>query len=95
MTTVSRQRAARVLLQIAWHTDRIRTAAAFILLGMQAFIASLFAWWLRLLLDAINPTNSGQIALAVCGMAASIAGSAVLNYTGQRVESALRDRTLA
>jgi ATP-binding cassette subfamily B protein len=95
MTAVSRRRAARVLLQIAWHTDRVRTAAAFVLLGTQAFIASLFAWWLRLLLDAINPIHSGRIVLAACGMAASIAGSAVLNYTGQRVEFALRDRTLA
>lgn len=92
---VSRWRAARVLLQIAWHTDRTRTAAAFVLLGAQAFTASLFAWWLGLLLDAVNPINTGRIVLAACGMAAAIAGSAVLNYTGQRVEMALRDRTLA
>jgi len=92
---VSRRRAAGVLLQIAWHTDRTRTAAAFVLLGAQAFTASLFAWWLRLLLDAIDPIHSGRIVLAACGMAVAIAVSAGLSYTGQRVEVALRDRTLA
>jgi ATP-binding cassette subfamily B protein len=92
---VSRWRSARVLLQIARHTDRTRTAAAFVLLGAQAFTASLFAWWLRLLLDAVNPINSARVVVAACGMAAAIAVSAVLNYTGQRVEIALRDRTLA
>lgn len=92
---VSRRRAAGVLLQIAWTTDRPRMVAAFVLLGLQAVAASLFAWWLKLLLDALHPAKSGQIVLAACGMTVAIAGAAVLNYTGQRVEAALRDRTLA
>lgn len=92
---VSRLRAAAVLLRIAWSADPTRTVAAFVLLGTQALTASLFAWWLKLLLDALDPTNTRVIVVAAAGMAIAIAGAAVLNYTGQRVETALRDRTLA
>ncbi|GAA5033183.1 ABC transporter ATP-binding protein [Actinopolymorpha pittospori] len=92
---VSRLRATGVLLQIAWNTDRPRTVAAFVLLGSEAVTAALFAWWLKLLLDALTPINTAQIVAATCGMAAAIAVAAALNYTGQRVQIALRDRTLA
>lgn len=92
---VSRLRAAVVLLRIAWSTDPARTLAAFVLLGAQAVTASLFAWWLKLLLDATHPPDTRVIVFAASGMAIAIAGTAVLNYTGQRVETVLRDRTLA
>lgn len=92
---VSRIRAARVLLGIAWDVDRPRTLAAFLLIGVQALTASLFAWWLKILLDALAPADAVRIIVAACGMTAAIAGSAVADYIGQRIQIALRDRTLA
>ena len=93
--TVSRLRAARVLLGIAWETDRPRTVAAFVLIGVQALTASLFALWLRVMLNAFDPIDAGRILSAACGMTAAIAGAAAADYIGQRVQTALRDRTLA
>lgn len=93
--SVSRLRAARVLLEIAWETDRPRTVAAFALIGVQALTASLFAQWLKVLLDALDPINTDRILAAACGMTAAIAGAAAADYIGQRVQTALRDRTLA
>jgi ATP-binding cassette, subfamily B, bacterial len=86
-------RTASVMLRLAWTADPRRAVLAFGLLGLQALVASLFAWWLKLLLDALAPVDPDRIVLAASGIAASIAGGAVLNYTGQRVQMVLREST--
>ncbi|MGH3659450.1 MAG: ATP-binding cassette domain-containing protein, partial [Micromonosporaceae bacterium] len=81
------------MLRLAWTADPHRAVLAFVLLGSQALVASLFAWWLKLLLDALAPVDPDRIILATAGIAGSIAGGAVLNYTGQRVQLVLREAT--
>ena len=88
-----RVRTARVMLRLAWTADPRRAVLTFMLLGLQALVASLFAWWLKLLLDALAPVDPDRIILAAAGIAGSIAGGAVLNYTGQRVQLVLREST--
>jgi ATP-binding cassette, subfamily B, bacterial len=88
-------RTASVMLRLAWSADPRRAVLAFVLLGLQALLGSLFAWWLKLLLDALSPVDPDGIVLAASGIAASIAGGAVLNYTGQRVRMTLRETTRA
>ncbi|MBM7785086.1 ABC transporter ATP-binding protein [Tenggerimyces flavus] len=82
---VSRYRAARTMLSFAWAADRRRTILSFGLLGLEALAGSVFALWLKLLLD-------GQLGLGAVGMAASIGGVAALSYTGSRVQATLQDR---
>ncbi len=89
---VSRRRAAATMLLIAWAADRKRSVLAFGLFGLQALVQSLFALWLKLLLDGIQTTDTWKLTFAAAGMAASIAGSTALAYAGQRVQMALRER---
>src|SRR5579875_1209797 len=72
---VSRRRAAATMLLIAWAADRKRSVLAFGLFGLQALVQSLFALWLKLLLDGIQTTDTWKLTFAAAGMAASIAGS--------------------
>lgn len=89
---VSRRRAAATMLRIAWAADRRGSLLAFGLFGLQALAQSLFALWLKLLLDGLGAADTGRVALAAGGMAASIAGGTALSYAGTRVQVALRER---
>ncbi len=90
---VSRARAALVVLRLAWTADPRRTVLAFGLLGLQALTASSLAWWLKQLLDAVTAADAARIVLGAAGIALSVAGGAVLSYTGQRVQLVLREVT--
>lgn len=85
----------RVMLGFAWTADRRRTVLVFVLLGLQALVASLFAWWLKVLLDALAAADADRAVLAGLGIAVSIAGGAVLQYAGQRIGTILRESTHA
>lgn len=90
---VSRARSARVMLRLAWTADPRHTLLAFVLLGLQALTASSFAWWLKSLLDAVVVADAVRIVLGTAGITVSVAGGAVLSYTGQRVQLVLREVT--
>lgn len=89
---VSRYRAAHTMLSFAWAADRKRTVLSFVLLSAQGLTASLFALWLKLLLDGLDQADTAQLTLGATGMAASIAGATALSYVGNRVQATLRDR---
>jgi ATP-binding cassette, subfamily B, bacterial len=89
---VSRYRAARTMLSLAWEADRKGTVLSFGVLSLEALTGSLFALWLKLLIDGLHQADSGRLALAAGGMAASIAGATALSYAGNRVQATLRDR---
>ncbi len=88
----SRLRAAAVMLQLAWAADPGRTLLAFGLFTLEALAQSLFALWLKLLLDGIAHADSWQVALAATCIAASIVGGTILAYTGNRVRMMLTER---
>lgn len=85
----------RVMLTFAWAADRRRVILAFALLGLNALVASLFAWWLKLLLDAATAHDINKAVLAGIGISISIGGGAVLQYAGQRTQTILRQSTHA
>ena len=88
----NRRRAATTMLRIAWAADPQRSILAFGLFGLQALAQSLFALWLKLLLDGAQAGDAEKLIVAASGIAASIAGGAALSYAGQRVQAALRER---
>ena len=90
--SASRVRAAVVMLQLAWTADPGRTLLAFGLFTLEALAQALFAWWLKLLLDGVQAASSSQVAWAACGIAASLIGSSVLGYAGNRVRMQLAER---
>jgi ATP-binding cassette subfamily B protein len=80
------------VLAVAWEADRRRSILAFLLLGLQALTQSLFAWWLKLLIDGVQMRASSYEVAAAAGIATSIAGSAALSQVGGRVQAELRER---
>lgn len=89
---VSRLRAAMTMLRIAWAADPRRSILAFGLFTLDALAQSLFALWLKLLLDGIQDANWTKVTFAASGMAASIASSTALIYFGDRVRMGLTER---
>ena len=87
-----RLRAAATMLRIAWTADRRRSVLAFGLLTLRRIVDTLFAWWLKLLLDGLQASNIGQAMFAAAGMATSIVGGAALAYAGGRVQMVLAER---
>ncbi|MEU6717045.1 ABC transporter ATP-binding protein [Nonomuraea sp. NPDC046802] len=88
----SRRRSATLVLGVAWSADRWRTALAFFVLAAQVVIAALFAYWLKLLIDAIAVSDGRAAVLGTCGVVGSIAGTSVFAYWGSRVLAGLSGR---
>jgi len=80
------------MLQLAWTADPGRTLLAFGLFTLEALTQALFAWWLKLLLDGVQGSSSGQVALAASGIAASLIGGSVLGYAGNRARMRVAER---
>ncbi len=89
---VSRYRAAGTMVRFAWQADRARTVASFVLLSLEALTGSLFALWLKLLIDGLHQADSGSLTVGAAGLSASIAGVTALSYAANRVQATLRDR---
>lgn len=87
-----RLRVLATMLRIAWAADRRGSVLAFVLFGLEALAQSLFACWLKLLLDGLNERSLASVTAAALGMAASIAGGTALSYAGSRVQQLLRER---
>ncbi len=91
---VSRRRAAAALIGLSWAADRRRTLLAAVLFGLQAVAQSLFAYWLKLVLDALATVDGGFLGLAAAGTATSISATVVLSLMSTRVEADLRDEVM-
>lgn len=89
---ISRRRVAGVMARLAWAADRRRSVFALALYMSQTLAESLFALWLKLLLDSIADHNATTTGVATAGIVGSIAGGAALSYGANRVQGALRDR---
>ncbi len=89
----SRFEAARTMLRIAWEADRRRSILAFGLFTLRRVIDTLFALWLKLLLDGFQVDDNGKVTFAAAGMVVSIVGATALNYAGERVQRVLNERT--
>ncbi len=87
--TVSWRRSAAMVIAIAWSADRWRTVLAFTLLGGQAIVQTLFAYWLKLLLDGIAGRDLVTLLLGAAGVVGSIAGTGALSHAGARVLATL------
>src|SRR5882757_6779694 len=61
---IGRKRAAVAMLKFGWAADRTGTLLAFVLFGSQAATQSLFAYWLKLLIDGLRPINVAQLVTA-------------------------------
>jgi ATP-binding cassette subfamily B protein len=80
------------MLRIAWAADPRRSVLAFGLFTLEALAQSLFAWWLKLVLDGIRAGDTEAVMFAAAGMAASITGGAAMAYFGNRARLALAER---
>jgi ATP-binding cassette, subfamily B, bacterial len=83
------RRSAALVLSAAWSADRWRTAVAFFARTAQVVVQALFAYWLKLLLDAIAVSDARAAVLGACGVMGSIAGTSVFAYWGSRVLAGL------
>lgn len=90
---VSRKRAAVTMIKFSWAADHSGSVLAFILFGAQAAAQSLFAYWLKLILDGLHPLNVIELVVAAVGISISIVGSNALTYAAGRVGATLRDRS--
>ncbi|MGP4098330.1 ABC transporter ATP-binding protein [Nonomuraea sp. KM90] len=86
------RRSATLVLSAAWSADRWRTALACFALTAQVVIAALFAYWLKLLIDAIAVPDARAAVPAACGVVGSIAGTSIFAYAGSRVLAGLSGR---
>ena len=91
-TPASDWRAAAVMLGFAWQADPRQALLAFALFALEALALALFAFWLKLLLDGVQGETTGTVGGAVTGLAASIAGTSILAYAGNRVRMQLAER---
>jgi len=86
-------RAARRMVGFAWTADSRLAVWTFALLTAQAVVASVFSLWLRVFADAAAARHEAAALLAGLAVAVSIAGTAVLDYAGNRTRLTLGDRT--
>jgi ATP-binding cassette, subfamily B, bacterial len=86
-------RAARRMAGFAWAADSRLAVWTFALLTAQAVVASLFSLWLRVFADAAAARHDTAVLLGGLAVAVSIAGTAVLDYAGNRTRLTLGDRT--
>ncbi|MFC5835547.1 hypothetical protein, partial [Nonomuraea insulae] len=92
MTRGRWRRSATLVLSAAWSADRWRTTLAFLSLTAQVVIQVLFAYWLKLLIDAIAASDGRAALLGACGVVGSIAGASVFAHWGGRVLAGLSGR---
>ncbi|GAB3430144.1 ABC transporter ATP-binding protein [Flindersiella endophytica] len=89
---VTRMRAALTVLRIAWTADRRRSVLVIVLGITQAVTESMFAYWLKLILDGIQLGDARLVSIGAVGVAVSIAGGSALRYATARVRAVLVER---
>ncbi len=88
---VSRLQVARTMFGFAWAADRRRCVLTLVLHAAQAVIGSLFAVWLKLLIDAVTGQHLTEAVVATAAIAGSVAALAGLDYAVSRVQMTLND----
>ncbi|HEX4212613.1 MAG TPA: ABC transporter ATP-binding protein [Candidatus Dormibacteraeota bacterium] len=88
----SRLRAAVSMVRLAWSGDPRRSLIAVGLTGLQALVASLFALWLKLMIDGVQAHRTLELVLAAVAIALSIGVGAGLDFATSRVRVALNER---
>jgi ATP-binding cassette subfamily B protein len=89
---VSKWRAAAAMVRIAWTADPRRSLSVVGLSVLQALAQSLFALWLKLLLDGVQSHNERTLDIAVIGIGLSILIGSGLSYVVAQVRAGLTDR---
>ncbi|MDX3103360.1 ABC transporter ATP-binding protein [Nonomuraea angiospora] len=87
-----RVRAAKVILRVAWETDRVRTMAALGMSILQALLVSSVALWLKLVVDSAGGAQWWATAGPALGLAVAIVGGAALDYGGSRTRQTLNEK---
>ncbi len=75
----------------AWAADRRRCILTLVLHAALAVVGSLFAVWLKLLVDAVTGHHLTEAVLATSAIAVSVAALAGLDYAVSRVQMTLND----
>lgn len=91
-TAASHWRAAAVMLRFAWSADPRQALLAFGLFALEALALTLFAFWVKEVLDGVQAEATRQVMLAAGGLAVAIAGSSLLAYSGNRVRMRLAEQ---
>ncbi|MBO0811505.1 MAG: ABC transporter ATP-binding protein [Microlunatus sp.] len=84
--------AAGTMLRLAWAADPGRSVLALVLFSLQALASTLFAWWLKVILDAVHGADMAALAVATGGLAASLAATTLLSQASNQTLLALRER---
>ncbi len=90
-TAASHWQAAALMLRFAWSADPRQVLLAFGLFALEALALTLFAFWLKQLLDGVQSGAMGQVMWAGGGLAVAIAGGSLLAYSGNRVRMRLAE----
>lgn len=90
--TTSKWQAAGAMVRIAWTADPRRAVAVFGLSIIQALAQSLFALWLKLLLDGVQSHDETTLDYAAIGMGLSILVGSGLSYVLAQIRAGLTDR---
>jgi ATP-binding cassette subfamily B protein len=80
------------MLRFAWSADRRQALLAFGLFALEALALTLFAFWLKEVLDGVQSGAARQVMMAAGGLAVAIAGGSVLAYSGTRVRMRLAEQ---
>jgi ATP-binding cassette subfamily B protein len=88
---VGRLQVARTMFGFAWAADRRRCVLTLVLHAAVAVVGSLFAVWLKLLIDAVTGHHLAEAELATSAIAVSVAALAGLDYAVSRVQMTLND----
>lgn len=91
-TAAGHWRATAVMLRFAWQADPRQALLAFGLFALETVALTLFAFWLKQLLDGIASGATEAVMLAAGGLAVAIAGGTLLAYSGNRVRMRLAER---
>lgn len=89
---VSLLRAARLVLRFAWRADRGRAVLTGTLYALEAVLGSLFALWLKLLVDGVAARQTVPLVAGAGLVAVSVSASMGLDFAASRVRMILSER---
>ncbi|MEZ4634735.1 MAG: ABC transporter ATP-binding protein [Caldilineaceae bacterium] len=90
-TSAGPWQAAAVMLRFAWAADRREAVLAFVLFALETLALTLFAFWLKQVLDGVELGVTSQVVWAAVGLSLAIAGGSLLAYLGNRVRMRLAE----
>ncbi len=90
---IGRVRAAHAILGLAWEADPRRALLTCALFALNALVTSLFALWLKLLVDAVRAGDARAVTAVAAAIGVSVAGGAAVGFVSSRARMTLNDRT--